>query len=133
MSGRQKPTRSELITWARHAHTTLWNSEKVGETTKILWGDPNEDKTRTLLKLTKRKISKVIGILTGHTGLRAHLHKIGSVNHSVCRACMEDDESLEHFLCHCPAFANNRSQFLGNDSLTNLTQIIGLDWETRSL
>ena len=52
-------TRSELITWARHAHTTLWNSGNVGETTKILWGDPNEDKTRTLLKLTKREISKV--------------------------------------------------------------------------
>ena len=99
------------------------------ETTKILWGDPNEDKTRTLLKLTKREISKVIGILTGHTGLGALLHKIGSVNHSVCRACMKDDESLEHFLCHCRAFVNNRSQFLGNDSLTNLTQIRGIDWK----
>lgn len=122
-------TRSELRTWAIDAHNTLWNSGVVGETTKILWGNPNGDKTKTLLKLSKKDINKIIGILTGHTGLRAHLHRIGAVDNSVCRACGEDDESLEHFLCHCPAFANNRSQFLGNDTLPNLTQIRGIDWK----
>ena len=72
----------------------------------------------------------VIGVLTGHLGLQAHLHKIGAVVNSICRACGEDDESLEHFLCHCPAFANIRSQLMGADSIADLTQIGGIDWKT---
>ena len=123
-------TRKELKTWPKCSHTTLWNSEIVGKTTKILWGNPNEYKTKTLLTLSKREINMVTGVLTGHLGLQAHLHKIGAVGNSICRACGEVDESLEHFLCHCPAFANIRSQFMGADSISDLTQIGDIYWKT---
>lgn len=123
-------TRTELRTWARNSHIALWNGEIVGRATKILWGDPNGDNTRKLLELSKKEISKTIGVLTGHTGLQSHLHKIGVADNSVCRACGEDDETLEHYLCHCPAFARNRSRFLGDDSLPDLTRVRGMGWKT---
>lgn len=58
----------------------------------------------------------MIGILTEDLGLQAHLHKIDDAENSVFGAGKEDDEALEHYLCHCPAFASKWKEFLGNDA-----------------
>ncbi|XP_075150766.1 uncharacterized protein LOC142224875 [Haematobia irritans] len=122
-------TRSELKVWAKRAHVELWNSEIVGRTTKIIWGDPDEEKTKELLKESRSTISRVIGIITGHLDLRAHLNRIGVINDSLCRACGEDEETLEHYLCHCPAFTRYRSQHLGVENIPNLNRLKGVKWK----
>ena len=32
----------------------------------------------------------------------------------ICNKCGEDEETSEHFIAKCPAFARQRKQFLGN-------------------
>ena len=122
-------SRLEMRSWAEEAHKTLWNNERTGKNTKILWGDPNEDKTKQILTLNKKELSRLIGILTGHLNLQSHLHKIGCSGSSRCRACGEDNEPLEHFLCHCPAFACIRTQFLKNDTIPELNDLRGCEWK----
>lgn len=57
--------------------------------------------TENLLSLGKKEISKITFILgnidTGHLSLQSHLYKVGCSDNSICRACGEDDETLEHF------------------------------------
>ena len=106
-------TKAELKLWVRESHKAAWNNETVGRTTKILWGDPDESKTKNLLKMSKSEVSMMVRILSGHTGLRAHLCKIGRADSDEYRACGEDSKTLEHFLCHCQAFVEVRSKYLG--------------------
>lgn len=68
---------------------------------------PNEDKTKGVAKTNKKELSKTPGIITEHPGSQAHRKKISAEDNNVCRACGMDDETLEHFLCQCPAFASN--------------------------
>lgn len=119
----------ELRQWADGMHRSIWNSAEVGRTTKILWGDPDRSKTKELLKLNKRELGTFMGILTGHSILRAHLYRIGKADSGVCRACMEDDETLEHYLCNCPAFARIRVQTLSSDNTPSLEELRGIDWK----
>jgi len=37
------------------------------------------------------------------------MHRIGLAEDAECRWSMEDDESVAHLLCRCPALANFRS------------------------
>lgn len=120
-------TKNELEQWAKLAHVTMWNEDTVGRTTKILWGDPNWDKTKSILELNKSEMSGMTSVLTGHSGLRAHLCRMGLVENDECRACGEDVETMEHYLCQCPAFARARSKYLLGDTIPDMTQLRGMD------
>lgn len=100
---------SELNEWPRNTHVSLWNSGTEGETTRILWGTRDEDKTKALLKLSRKEVSETLGIITGLSGLQVQLKKIGAPDNSVCRACHKEDEILDQFLCQCLTFSSNRS------------------------
>ena len=39
--------------------------------------------------------------MTGHCGLREHLHKIGKSDETNCRLCNKDKENVLHFLTEC--------------------------------
>ncbi|KNC30999.1 hypothetical protein FF38_03161 [Lucilia cuprina] len=51
-------TKAELKIWIRESHKASGNNETVVRTTKILWGDPDECKTRNLLKMSKSETSE---------------------------------------------------------------------------
>ena len=67
-------------------------------------------------------------ILTGYSTLRKHLHRIGRADSAVCRACGEDDETLEHYLCECPAFAGIRVELLSSEPISTLEDLRGIEW-----
>ncbi|XP_059224373.1 cytochrome P450 6g1 isoform X1 [Stomoxys calcitrans] len=81
----------------------------------------DSEKTRLLLKVSKKEVSIAIGIVTGHIGLRSLRQVI---------ACGEDDETFEHSLCHRPAFAFNRYRHLGGDTIPDMNQLRGVAWNT---
>ncbi|GBP04073.1 hypothetical protein EVAR_74154_1 [Eumeta japonica] len=66
----------------------------MGLNTRILWGDPDEKKTRELLRLSKPELSRMMGVVTGHSQLLEHLSRIGVAKEDECRACGEDSETL---------------------------------------
>ena len=49
-----------------------------------------------------------IHLITGHTGLNKHLHKMNIVDSSSCPNCGCDEETVAHFLGQCPFHAQLR-------------------------
>lgn len=56
---------------------SLRSPSTVRRTSKILWGNRNEEKTNSLLRLNKMEINNIIGILTRHLVLQVHLQILG--------------------------------------------------------
>ena len=105
----------------------MWNEVIVGSTTKNLCGDPDFKKTKPIVELNKLEMSGMASVLIEHSGLRAHLYRMGLVENDECRACGEDVETMEHYLCQCPAFARARSKYLLGDMIQDITQLRGVD------
>ena len=60
-----------------------------------------------------RKQSRILDVaLTrlrlGHTRLTAHLHRLGLSPDPYCPWCRTVEETIEHFLLHCPRFHSHR-------------------------
>ena len=68
-------------------------------------------------------------ILTGLLTLRKPLHRIGRADSAVCRACGEDEETLEHYLCEWPAFARIRVEILSSEPISTLEDLRGIEWK----
>jgi hypothetical protein len=66
-----------------------------------------------ILNLTKTVIKTRTGILTGHSGLRYHMNRIGYALEDTCRMCMEESETTQHVMCECPAIAGIRLERFG--------------------
>lgn len=60
----------------------------------------------------------LIGMLTGHNGLRYHLKKMGLSDDPNCRMCGDVPETAKHFLCQCPALYALRAKLLGDFYIT---------------
>jgi hypothetical protein len=55
-----------------------------------------------VLRLSRKQIRVVTGLMTGHCNLRKHLHTIGifKVN-PVCRLCNKEEETIFHVVFEC--------------------------------
>jgi ribonuclease HI len=58
-----------------------------------------------LLEFDRLHLRTLVGIYTGHSGVLPHMHRIRLAENAECRLCLEDDETIEHILCQCPAAA----------------------------
>ena len=76
--------------------------------------------------LPKSQISTLVRLRTGHIALNQHLHRIGKADTPVCPCCQRADETVHHFLLHCPAHAAARralNDAMGRDS-ANLRKLL---------
>jgi ribonuclease HI len=62
-----------------------------------------------ITKLPKKHAAILIQLRTGHIGLNAHLNRIRRTDSPLCPCCRRQDETVEHFLLHCPAHHAARS------------------------
>jgi hypothetical protein len=81
------------------------------------------------------KLRAVVGLLTGHTSLRAHLYKLGYTQGQECRLCGYEKKDRVHIVCVCPVLAGKRYRILGCvflnvrvNSLLILVANTGLAW-----
>jgi hypothetical protein len=58
--------------------------------------------------LTKSELKTITGILTGHIGLKYHMHRIGKSRDENCRLCLEESKTAQDIMCECPAIARIR-------------------------
>ncbi|CAH2207518.1 jg22255 [Pararge aegeria aegeria] len=65
------------------------------------------------IRLTRRQAKYAIAAITGHFGTGSMLLKMGIIDDPTCRACNEDVESMEHFLCECDGLTGKRLDLLG--------------------
>src|SRR5882724_6807610 len=56
------------------------------------------------------KTSLVIQLRTGHILLQVHLKRIGKTNSPICTRCHKAEETVEHYLTECKAFATHRGR-----------------------
>jgi predicted Zn-ribbon and HTH transcriptional regulator len=66
-----------------------------------------------LLAMNRSRLRVAVGLLTGHTKLRAHLHKLGYTEGQECRLCGYEKEDSVHILCDCPVLACKRYRIFG--------------------
>jgi hypothetical protein len=66
------------------------------------------------LSFNRTQSRVVIGLLTGHTTQRRHLHLMGLSHSPLCRRCAAEDKTLAHILCECEALASLRRAYLGS-------------------
>jgi ribonuclease HI len=95
----------------RHAEQR-WTSSKRYRRLRTTDPARRPNKFQALIKppLTKTHISILTQLRTTHCPLNAHLHRIRQIDHPKCEHCSADSETVEHFLLHCPAFAEPRRQ-----------------------
>jgi predicted Zn-ribbon and HTH transcriptional regulator len=66
-----------------------------------------------LLAMNRSRLRVAVGLLTGHTKLRAHLYKLGYTEGQECRLCGYEKEDSIHIACDCPVLACKRYRILG--------------------
>lgn len=81
-----------------NVHNILWNNGEVGGLQKS-YGDTYEKNAGSLLKLSNTEVAN-------------NIHY----------------EALEHYLCHCSSFENNRYKFLENYFVPELNELGSIEW-----
>jgi predicted Zn-ribbon and HTH transcriptional regulator len=66
-----------------------------------------------LLAMNRSRLRTAVGLLTGHTKLRAHLYKLGYTEGQECRLCGYEKEDSVHIVCDCPVLVCKRYRILG--------------------
>jgi hypothetical protein len=74
---------------------------------------PLPSRANELLAMNKLRLRTAVGLLTGHTSLRAHLHKLGHTERQECRLCGYEKEDSIHVVCDCPVLACERYRIWG--------------------
>ena len=63
--------------------------------------------------MNKLRLKATVGLLTGHTSLRTHLHKLEHTERQECRLCGYDKEDSVHIVCDCSVLARKRYRIWG--------------------
>ena len=80
---------------------------------KVLMIYPLSGRANELLATSKLRLRAAVGLLTGHTSLRAHLHKLGHTERQECRLCGYDTDDSVHTVCDCAVLACKRYRIWG--------------------
>jgi len=104
-----------------------WNSISTWHNSRLTWSNYNSKRTKTLLQCSREDISTLLNALTGHGLIGTHAHSLGLSSHDFCRSCkqIDEEESIEHLLCFCPANSLKRIT-LGSYTFPNLAAIHGV-------
>ena len=106
----------------------LWSHENSCSVSRILWPYLDHKRTLFLLGLSRERLRNMIELLTGHCRFGRHASRLGLSHNDYCRIChdIEEEESITHLLCGCPALENSRQCILGRlryDDLRDLSDI----------
>ena len=95
-----------------------WEKYTEARQTKIWFPKPDPKKSKELLKMKRKKLSKMIQFLSGHNKLKYHMNLQDGINDpGSCRLCMEDEESSYHIIGECPAMEQIRFEIFHRNIL----------------
>jgi len=72
-------------------------------------GLPSASYFNSIAKLPRKHTSIITQLITGHAPLNKHLHRIGKADSATCPCCHEHEETITHFLLHCPVHQQARA------------------------
>ena len=99
--------------WCRREHTIVWNEHTDCRQSKVALAPPTKTRRKQYCRFPRSTLRKIVGVQTGHCALNRHLKLIGEIPAALCKKCSEEDETVEHYLCKCPAYAHNRTNIWG--------------------
>ena len=118
--GTSKTQHDEQVSYATSKQIVQTKSRKIwhdrwarGNTGRIYYQHkqtPNQ--TDPINQLHTAQQTAVFRLRTHHAPLNAHLHRIKKERPAKCVYSPDSDETVEHFLFHCPLYDNTRSRLL---------------------
>ena len=108
--------KQEIKNWMFNKHQEEWTDPYKQDhcrQTKMLLPEVNSIFWKQLNKYPRSKMNLITQVYTGHCTLQKHLFRMKLTDSPICEQCLEEEESMEHFLCECPAFAIPRYHNLG--------------------
>ena len=112
--------KQEIFRWEQSAHRKTWRRravDKDGKTfcrqTRMFLPDPNPRLWKKIRKYNIRKIKILTQMITGHSTLQRHLEVMKIIPDGTCEQCLDEDETVQHFICDCEAFHSPRREILG--------------------
>ncbi|XP_041449660.1 LOW QUALITY PROTEIN: uncharacterized protein LOC121404391, partial [Drosophila obscura] len=102
-----------------------WQTVSLCRITRQTWPNIIRKRTDELCKLSRSRCSSVIRSLTGHWLIGTHASRLGAPYNDFCRSCRDEDEeeTVEHLFCSCPALSRRRLQYLGAPFLINISDM----------
>ena len=85
-----------------------WKASTGNNNAKIFITSVNSSLQNYLLDCKKQDCKSLVEIVTGHCKLNSHLFKIGLHPTGLCLCSMQRWETVSHFLCECPVYAEAR-------------------------
>jgi hypothetical protein len=89
-------------------HRDRWTACTGYRQSKVLMSYLLPSRASELLVMNRSRLRIAVGLLTGHTKLRAHLYKLGYTEGQECRLCGYEKEDSVHIVCDCPVLASKR-------------------------
>lgn len=98
---------------AKYQHQQEWKNLAGLRHAKLFIERVDSGWTKKLWKYSKRQLRIIMGVFTGHYGVKGLLAKMGLSDDTDCRMCGEEAETMEHILCECHALARQRMKEFG--------------------
>ena len=109
--------RREVHLWAVSEQYRLWQNTAKCRQAKQLVKQPNTRLTMYALKLSRKDLRVLVGLLTGHADLNRHLTLMQVRTDELCPLCQEVEETTLHLLGKCCPLINQRLEILGSHYL----------------
>ena len=106
--------RMELKICSKKVHQEKWRKRPDCRQTKMMIPTVYNNVWKQIRGLSRQKMKIATQMLTGHSTLQYHLWKMTLEDSALCEQCLEEEETVEHFLTECPAFSVLRHHTLGN-------------------
>lgn len=106
-----------------------WKALETCRISRAIWPSFNKSKTSDLLSRNRTDIARIAAVCTGHWAIGKHAERLGIPFNPFCRSCLDSNEkeSLEHFLCNCPALARARLKSLGKPFLNDFSELADIE------
>lgn len=98
----------KINNWLNEKVTKYWQNLPGLEVSKSLIQSIDHKRFQDIIKLNRRDLRILVGLLTGHCPLYYILLQRKIVNMADCRFCMEEDETSTHVLCSCAGLISFR-------------------------
>jgi hypothetical protein len=114
------PHSKSVMKWAyneklkRKAQKIWQKSPRFGKMEKTDPTTPSNKYIKLITNLPRKLASILTQLRTGHAPLAKHLHHIGKCNSPICPSCQQGEESVQHYLLHCPAHQRARQTLCNN-------------------
>ena len=105
--------KDDIKTWRTEKHQKYWSDMTKCRQTRMILPEINNNAWKQIQNLSRRKIKIITQMLTGHATLNKHLFNMKIEDDPTCPKCLMSDETVEHYLADCPAYATTRFNTLG--------------------